>query len=209
MDNFTIIFYKIFIGGTDDRYNIYRTMGDAYLIEVEVKAIVKDFDEVRKKLTQIGAIKMKTEYQSDIYYNAPHKDFGETDEALRIRKIPENGKTRVILTYKGAKLDNISKTRKEIEVDVSDAENTSLILENLNFRKAASVKKNRDIYHIKEFIITLDTVQDVGTYVEIETEANEDEDTSASIQKIYDIYKQLGIEEGFERRSYLELMGID
>ena len=184
-------------------------MGDAYLIEVEVKAIVKDFEEVRNKLTQIGAVKIKTEHQSDIYYNAPHKDFGETDEALRIREIPEKGKKRVILTYKGAKLDNISKTRKEIEVDVSDSKNTSLILENLNFRRAASVKKNRDIYHIKEFIITLDTVQDVGTYVEIETEANEDEDTSESIQKIYGIYKQLGIEEGFERRSYLELMGID
>ncbi len=179
------------------------------MIEVEVKAIVKDFEDVRKKLTQIGAIKIKTEHQSDVYYNAPHKDFGETDEALRIRQIPENGKTRVILTYKGAKLDNVSKTRKEIEVDVSDALNTAIILENLDFRKAASVTKNRDIYHINEFIVTLDTVQDVGTYVEIETEAKEDEDTSESIRKIYDIYKQLGIEEGFERRSYLELMGIN
>jgi adenylate cyclase class 2 len=184
-------------------------LGDAYLIEVEVKASVKDFEEIRKKLTQIGAVKIKTEHQSDVYYNAPHKDFGETDEALRIREIPENGKNRVILTYKGAKLDNVSKTRKEIEVDVSDAENTSLILENLNFRRAASVTKNRDIYHINEFIITLDTVQNVGTYVEIETEANEDEDTSVPIKKIFGIYKQLGIEEGFERRSYLELMGID
>ena len=32
-------------------------------------------------------------------------------------------KKRIILTYKGAKMDNVSKTRKEIEVDVSDAEN--------------------------------------------------------------------------------------
>jgi adenylate cyclase, class 2 len=179
------------------------------LIEVEVKARVNNFEDVIKKLNQIGAVKIKTEHQSDVYYNAPHKDFGETDEALRIRKIPENGKTRVILTYKGAKLDNISKTRKELEVDVSDAENTALILENLDFTKAAAVTKNRDIYHHNEFIITLDTVQDVGTYVEIETEASEDDDTSESIKKIFDIYKQLGIEDGFERRSYLELMGID
>ena len=63
-----------------------------YLIEVEVKASVKNFEEVRNKLTQIGAVKIKTEHQSDVYYNAPHKDFGETDEALRIREIPENGK---------------------------------------------------------------------------------------------------------------------
>ncbi len=179
------------------------------MIEVEVKASVKDFKDVKKKLSQIGAVKIKTEHQSDVYYNAPHKDFGETDEALRIREIPENGEKRVILTYKGAKLDNVSKTRKEIEIDVSDADNTASILENLDFRRAASVKKNRDIYHIKEFIITLDTVKDVGTYVEIETEANEGEDTSESIRKIFDIYKQLGIEEGFERRSYLELMEIN
>jgi len=178
------------------------------LIEVEVKASVKYFADVQEKLTQIGAIKIKREHQMDVYYNAPHKDFAESDEALRIREIPKNGKKRIILTYKGAKMDDVSKTRKEIEVDVSDAENTGLIFENLGFRRAASVTKDRDIYHIDEFIITLDTVFEVGTYVEIETEAHEDKDTSESLNKIFEIYKKLGIEEGFERRSYLELMGI-
>ena len=28
------------------------------------------------------------------------------------------------------------------------------------------------------------------------------------LKKIFDIYKKLGIEEGFERRSYLELMEL-
>jgi adenylate cyclase, class 2 len=178
------------------------------LIEVEVKASVKDFADVQKKLTQIGAVKIKKEHQMDVYYNAPHKDFAESDEALRIREIPENGKNRIILTYKGAKMDDVSKTRKEIEVDVSDAEKTGLIFENLGFRRAASVTKDRDIYHLDEFIITLDTVFEVGTFVEIETEAHEDEDTSESLNKIFEIYKKLGIEEDFERRSYLELKGI-
>ncbi len=178
------------------------------MIEVEVKACVKDFSDVRERLIQIGAVKIKKEHQRDVYFNAPHRDFGVTDEALRIREIPENGKNRIILTYKGAKLDDVSKTRKEIEVDVSEAKNTALILENLGFQRAAEVKKDRDIYHINEFIVTLDTVYGVGTFVEIETEAHEDENTSESIKKIFDIYKKLGIEEGFERRSYLELMGI-
>ena len=94
------------------------------LIEVEVKASVKDFSGVREKLIQIGAVKIKKEHQRDVYFNAPHKDFGVTDEALRIREIPENGENRIILTYKGAKMDDVSKTRKEIEVDVSEAKNT-------------------------------------------------------------------------------------
>jgi adenylate cyclase, class 2 len=176
------------------------------LIEVEVKASVNDFSDVKERLIQIGAVKIKKEYQKDLYYNAPHKDFGVTDEALRIREISENDGRRYILTYKGAKLDNVSKTRKEIEVDVSESENTSLILENIGFKKAAIVKKERDIFHLDEFIITLDNVYNVGKFVEIETEANEDEDTSKSITKIFKIYKKLGIEEGFERRSYLEIM---
>ena len=179
------------------------------MIEVEVKVSVKDFADVQEKLIQIGAVKIKREHQMDVYYNAPHKDFEETDEALRIRVIPENGKNRIILTYKGAKMDDVSKTRKEIEVDVSDAENTDLILENLGFRRAASVTKDRDIYHLDEFIITLDTVFEIGTFVEIETEAHEDEDTSESLNKIFEIYKRLGIEEGFERRSYLELLVLN
>ena len=34
-------------------------------------------------------------------------------------------------------MDDVSKTRKEIEVDVSEAKNTALILENLGFQRAA------------------------------------------------------------------------
>ena len=105
-------------------------------------------------------------------------------------------------------MDDVSKTRKEIEVEVFDAENMGLILENLDFRSAATVKKDRDIYHLDEFIITLDTVYKVGTFVEIEIEAQENEDTSIPLKKIFETYKKLGIEEGFERRSYLELMEL-
>ena len=178
------------------------------MIEVEVKASVKDFVDVKKNLIKIGAVKIKKEHQRDVYYNTPHEDFVETDEALRIREIPENGENKVILTYKGAKMDDVSKTRKEIEVEVADAENMGLILDNLDFRSAATVKKDRDIYHMDEFIITLDTVYQVGKFVEIEIEAQENEDTTIPLKKIFEIYKKLGIEDGFERRSYLELMEL-
>jgi adenylate cyclase class 2 len=178
------------------------------LIEVEVKAGVKDFLLVEEQLNQIGAVKIKKEHQIDVYFNAPHKDYGVTDEALRIREIPENGGKRIILTYKGAKMDDVSKTRKEIEVDVSESHNMALILENIGFRPAARVKKDRVIYNFEDFIITLDTVHNVGTFVEIEKEAQEGQDHSEILDDIFGIYRKLGIEEGFERRSYLELMGV-
>ncbi len=173
-----------------------------------MKASVKNFSGIEERLGQIGALKIKTEHQRDTYFNAPHKDFGETDEALRIREIPEDEGKRFILTYKGAKMDDVSKTRKEIEVDIDESENMVLILLNLGFRKAAVVTKDRDIYHLDKFIITLDTVHGVGTFVEIETDVEENQDTSESLNQIFNVYKSLGIDEGFERRSYLELMGI-
>ena len=178
------------------------------MIEVEVKAHVTNFEDVKNKLTEIGAEKIGKEHQMDVYFNAPHKDFAQTDEALRIREIPENGGKRIILTYKGAKLDGVSKTRKEIEVDVSDSEKMASILGNIGFRAAANVEKDRVIYLFNDSVISLDRVKNVGSFVEIEKEAQEGEDFNDAVDEIFETYKKLGIEEGFERRFYLELLGV-
>lgn len=178
------------------------------MIEVEVKAHAEDFSDVEVKLNEIGAERTGLEHQKDVYFNAPDRDFAETDEALRIREIPEESGKRIILTYKGAKMDEVSKTRKEIEVDVSDTENMAAILENLGFWAAATVEKKRAIYRFKEAIISLDEVFNVGKFVEIEMEAREGEDFSQARDEIFHLFKKLGIEDGFERRSYLELLGV-
>ena len=180
------------------------------MIEVEVKAHVTDFDKVKSKLKQINAKKTGKEHQKDAYFNNPsYRDFEKSDEALRIRKtIINDDKSEIILTYKGPKLDGVSKTRKEIEVKVEDSKNAGLILENLGFKPVANVEKERTIYLLDEFIISLDNVYKVGNFVEIEKDLIEGEDFKDALDKIFEIYKKLGIEEGFERRSYLELMGI-
>jgi adenylate cyclase class 2 len=178
------------------------------MLEVEVKAHVNDFHSIKSRLNEIGASYDKSEHQEDVYYNAPHKDYAETDEALRIRKIPGKEGSKYILTYKGAKLDDKSKTRREIEVEVDDREKTAAILENIGFRPVKTIKKDRISYLLDQFIITLDKVYQVGNFVEIEKGMGEDEDYQDIIQEIYKIYKILGIEEGFERRSYLELLEL-
>lgn len=179
------------------------------MIEVEVKAHVNNFEAVKKKLNEIGAKKIKFEHQKDTYFNNPdYRDFEKTDEALRIRITTIKEKEEIILTYKGAKMDTVSKTRKEIEAKVKDSKNMGLILENLGFKPVETIEKDRTTYSFNEFIISLDEVYKVGNFVEIEKEASEEEDFKESLDKIFEIYKKLGIEDGFERRSYLELLGI-
>ena len=178
------------------------------MIEVEVKAHVTDFKIIKDKLSSLGAREVKTEFQEDIYFNAPHRDFTQTDEALRIRRITSKDGNELILTYKGAKLDKLSKTREEIEVNIEDAENTKLILEKLGFKPVKPVQKDRVYYNINEYIITLDTVRGVGNFMEIEKGLNEDDDYQESLDEIFSLYGKLGVTEGFERKSYLELLEL-
>lgn len=179
------------------------------MIEVEVKAHApQDKGVVEKKLIEIGAIRAKEEFQEDIYFNAPHRDFAQTDEALRIRKVKNNSSEKIFITYKGAKMDEISKTRKEVEVEVKDSMKVSDIFQSLSFRPVATVRKNRIIYTLEDLIITLDEVHGVGRFIEIEKEMEEGEDTQEALDEIFATYSKIGINDGFERRSYLELMEI-
>ena len=116
---------------------------------------------------------------------------------------------KIFITYKGAKMDEISKTRKEVEVGVEDSLKVADIFQSLSFRPVATVKKNRIIYTLEDLIITLDEVHGVGRFVEIEKEMEEGSDTREALDEMFATYSKIGIEDGFERRSYLELMDIN
>ena len=112
------------------------------MIEVEVKAKIDDFKEMEKKLSAIGAVKTKKEFQEDIYFNSPVVDFAQTDEALRIRTTNENDDANIFITYKGPKIDKNSKTRKEIEMGIEDSKKCAGIFEAIGFEKVRAVRKN-------------------------------------------------------------------
>ena len=176
------------------------------MIEVEVKAKIENFDDMKKKLENLGAIKSKKEFQEDIYFNSPIVDFANTDEALRIRTTKENENTNIFITYKGPKIDSKSKTRKEIEIKIEDSEKCSDIFQNLGFTKVRAVRKNRQYYTYKNFEISLDDVEGLKPYMEIEISLEDGNDYSEAQEKIFELFSKLGINDGFERTSYLELL---
>jgi len=179
------------------------------MIEVEVKAKINDFDSVKKMLNEINAEKTHVEHQEDSYFNSPIKDFGITDEALRIRKVRISETSKIFITYKGPKIDSQSKTREEIEVGIEDASKLTKIFQHLGFKKVATVIKNRTIYNLNQYIISLDEVEGLGPYMEIETDLEDGSEFSDELNKIFDIFKKLHITDGFERTSYLELLEQD
>ena len=176
------------------------------MIEVEVKAKIDSFDEMRKRLDELNAIKTKTEHQEDRYFNSPVNDFAQTDEALRIRETKSDEKYNLFITYKGPKIDAKSKTRKEVEMKIEDADKCSAIFENLGFKEVRTVIKEREYYKYENYEISLDNVHGLDPYMEIEISLEDDSDYSKAQASIFELFEKLGITDGFERTSYLELL---
>ena len=104
-------------------------------------------------------------HEHDVYYNAPHRDFGVTDEAVRVRYTDDHA----VITYKGAKIGASGlKAREELNTAVESGEVFEAILDRLGFTRTAEVNKWRENYQLGTTAISLDSVDELGTFVEIE-----------------------------------------
>lgn len=169
------------------------------MLEIEVKARA-NHEQVKELLLEMGAVFIGVQQHCDTYFNAPHRDFAETDEALRIRSVDG----RSVLTYKGKKLDSVSKTREEFETEV-DGSNTKSILLALGFFESGVVRKKREIYKYEDMTICLDKVGTFGEFIEVEISA--ESDIEGHRKNIFSFLKKLGINESDSiRTSYLEII---
>jgi adenylate cyclase class 2 len=173
-------------------------------IEIEAKAYAKNLGSMEDKIKGMGAKLAWQGEQKDTYYNHPSRDFATTDEALRVRE--EEG--TIILTYKGPKIDKLTKTREEIKVQVENMASIKEILMKLGFKEVGMVKKHRKKYILGKFKICLDDVDKLGEFAEVEAllypEKSNDE-VRTQRDDILKVFDELGLKE-MERRSYLELL---
>ena len=176
--------------------------------EVERKYQINDASSVVDCVRELGGKFGQAELQVDTYYAHPCRDFAQTDEALRIRRVGD----KAFITYKGPKVDAESKTRREIELELSgDAEGVldhATLLEALGFCTVAKVTKKRKkamiAWQDHEVEIALDDVDEVGKFVELETAAD-DNNLDAAKRCLASLAERFGLKDG-ERRSYLEFL---
>ncbi len=176
--------------------------------EVEQKHRVPDIVAIVARLSERGVEIDRAIEQSDQYFAHPCRDFAKTDEALRIRTVGDKS----FVTYKGPKIDITTKTRREIELPL-DSNNGggsqfAELLVALGFSPVAVVRKRRRSFQVGvgEYKVegALDDVDGVGSFVELELQADESglEAAKAAIAKL-----AVGLCLGpSERRSYLEML---
>jgi len=175
-----------------------------YEVELKLRA---DHEPLGEQLDELGADHVDSRTQNDTYYNAPHRNFADTDEALRIRyEQPADGEPVTKLTYKGPLVEQESKTREEHETVVDDDQALIGILSGLGFEPAVRVEKNREFYTLDGYTITLDSVTDLGEFVEIEQETTEAE-VEAVREGAIELLSELGLDPSEQiRTSYLGLL---
>lgn len=178
---------------------------------------------VRERLADAGGARSETVFQEDTYYDAPHREFAETDEALRVRREADLGADAPVgvdavadaladgafdarVTYKGPLVDDVSKTREEFETGVDDGATMARVFEELGFAAAATVAKRREVWTLSGVTVTVDDVADLGTFVEAETETDE-AGVDAGRERVADALRTLDLDPDAQiRTSYLGLL---
>ena len=107
------------------------------MLEIEQKYANADFTAIKEKLSNWGVVEWTLRQEADHYLNAPDRDFAQTKEAFRLRRVAEMN----YLTYKGPRIDPNVKIRPELELRVADGEQSAeemlQLFEHLGYRRVA------------------------------------------------------------------------
>jgi len=179
------------------------------VFEVEQKYVIGDLPELLERIGQMGGTEQETQQHVDTYYNHPSRDFAQTGEALRLRRI--DGVP--MITYKGIKLPGEIKARREMEwrLDPGDPEGakTEELWQVLGFRRVASVCKTRRILTLPQpfsaMTVVVDRVDRLGDFAEVEMIAADEDSVPDARRQISQLAGQLGLQNA-EPRSYLRMI---
>jgi len=164
--------------------------------EVEQKYFVDDSEQLLQELADAGFTRSHEEVHCDMYFQHPSRDFRQTDEAFRLRRVNE----QLCVTYKGQRLDAEVKTRREIELALvaKDEAHWQELLGHLGFRPLPEVRKTRVVFQPAKddgqgFVVTLDQVDQLGQFAEIEKIVRDPAALSESQTSIEEPRSRLGV----------------
>lgn len=178
------------------------------MLEIEQKFRLTGNELIPVGIADLDAIPQEEIVEEDHYFNAPDRDFAKTGEAFRIRRIGGEN----FLTYKGPKLRQEVKVRRELEIGILPGqqafENFREMLLALGYKFVAVVRKTRREWNFKlqsfDMALCLDNVEKLGSFMEVEilTEETHVEQASALVKQVA---LKLGLVQ-LEPRSYLRMV---
>lgn len=179
--------------------------------ELETRILDIDINDIRSRLLNLKAIKVKAENQINRIYDFPDRRLLDKKGYARVRTVEDtlNNKTIHYMTTKKMLSQEKYKIMEEHETIIESAEEGVHIFEALGLTLYQSIKKYRESYKYKNTLIEID-INDESfcpfPYIEIETEFEEElaevvrllgyemEDTTS--KTIYEILADRGVVKG-------------
>jgi len=141
--------------------------------EVELKAVVDDIAERRRKVENAGG-KLSFEGRiSDRRYDFPSGDLSSRDEVLRTRTYTGKSSTKTYLDWKGpTEFRDVYKVREEISTPVDDFAVLDAILHKLGLELVAEIDREIAQYALGGATIRFEIYPRMDALVEVEGEPN-------------------------------------
>ena len=174
------------------------------MIEIEVRARYDDFEKIRHNLKKIGAKFLDSEDQADKVFENPKF----IDEQHFMKEGGIVGRIRVSHGKIALEFKEIIRGSGGIEVS-SEIKNIEIgihLLNKLGYAEAFTVSKHRENYAYKDFTISLDKVEKLGNFVEVEKMVNNPEEKSSARQECDDLLFIIAPGAVIENQKYGDMM---
>lgn len=159
--------------------------------ELEVKYELKDRQRYVEQLRRLGIILSDPMEQHDTIFFRRGKEFidlPDGEPVIRIRKVENSTKVTIKKYISGIQ------DREEVEFDISDVAAFRNFLNMMDCIPLVSVCKTRIKGCYKGAVITVDNVEGLGDYTEIEVVSSVNE-IKANLKKINVIIEELGLQD--------------
>jgi adenylate cyclase, class 2 len=132
--------------------------------EIEVKFLINDLTHLEIRIQALGGKLVQPRIlEVNLRFDNQNGDLARDQRVLRLRRDQQNH-----LTFKGAaQMNRTVSVRQEIEVEVSNFEDTQRILEALGYKPFMLYEKYRTTYSLGGVLVTLDELP-YGHFSEIE-----------------------------------------
>ncbi len=166
-------------------------------IEIEAKFPLYNKKETIFKLKELGKTIEENNCQKDIYYTPAHENFLKKkpiSEWLRIR----NTKEEKTINYKNWSNSNGNNkiSCKEIEIEIDDYNGMIEMLNALDFKQIIVVEKTRNSFEYNNIVISIDSIENLGDFIELEFKTNLYDNENESMKYIMDTIEELNVKVG-------------
>jgi adenylate cyclase class 2 len=174
------------------------------MIEVEIKARVKDHDCIRAALNRAGAEFLGQKHQLDMIFN--HPSFLDEDGMVK-----EGGfvaRIRKVGSIQRLDFKEMSRSSGAVELnsELSDVSIGVRFLEMLGWNRSFTIVKVRQQYSIDGFTVCLDNVRDLGLFVEVEMVLSSKDGQETAINGCHNLLRKLAPDAVLTRKKYCDMM---